>query len=135
MKPRARTAAIPLPETSFGPMRFLDALPWLMLAAAMRVIAFGGGPIALPAVFVASVAVLQAFISVTRSSIEVSGGETGLGGLTLREEFKLSLTILWQIALLMVVASVSMSHLMPNPTEAHMMGGLDGMAFDHRKSA
>jgi hypothetical protein len=130
MQPRVRTAALPLPHSTFGPMRFLDALPWLVLAAAMRVIAFGGGPVALPAVFVASVAVLQAFISVTRRSIEIAGGETGLDGLTLREEFQLSLKILWQVALLMLVASVPMSHLMANPIAAHMMGGLDGMAFD-----
>lgn len=130
MKSRARTAALRFPQTSFGPMRFLDALPWLVLAAAMRVIAFGGGPIALPAIFVATVAVLQAFIAVTRSSIEASGGETALGGLTLREEFQLSLKILWQVTLLMLVASVPMSYLMPNPIEAHMMGALDGMAFD-----
>jgi hypothetical protein len=125
-----RTLALPRPHTSFGPMRFLDALPWLVLAASMRVIAFGGGMVALPAIFIATVAVLQAFIAVTRRSIELSGGQTSLDGLVLREEFQLSLRILWRIGALMLVASIPMSWLISNPVEAHLMGGLDGMAFD-----
>jgi hypothetical protein len=28
------------PNVSFGPFRFLEAMPWLVLAASMRVIAF-----------------------------------------------------------------------------------------------
>jgi hypothetical protein len=51
-----------LPQVSFGPFRFLEALPWLVLAAAMRVIAFTGGPMAFPALVVATIAVLHAFI-------------------------------------------------------------------------
>jgi hypothetical protein len=50
-----------IPQVSFGPSRFLEAVSWLVLAAAMRVIAFGGGP---SAVVAASVAVLHAFLVV-----------------------------------------------------------------------
>lgn len=130
MRNRIRTAALPLHHTSFGPMRFLDALPWLVLAAAMRVIAFGGGVVALPAIFVASVAVLQAFIAVTKRSIELSGGSTGLDGLVLREEFQLSLAILWRVGLLMLAATLVASYLASYSVGMFMLGGLDGMAFD-----
>jgi hypothetical protein len=40
----------------------LEALPWLVLAAAMRVIAFAGGAIAFPAVIV-SFAMLRLWIT------------------------------------------------------------------------
>jgi len=66
----------PLPQVSFGPFRFLEALPWLVLAAAMQVIAFGGGPVALPAIVVASIAVLHAFLVVAQRSIELADAST-----------------------------------------------------------
>ncbi len=66
----------PLPQVSFGPFRFLEGLPWLVLAAAMRVIAFGGGPVALPAIVIASIAILHACAVVTRRSIELAGAST-----------------------------------------------------------
>lgn len=65
-----------LPEISFGPFRFLQALPWLVVAAAMRVVAYGGGPTALPATIVASIAVLHAFLVVAQRSIELADGRT-----------------------------------------------------------
>ena len=68
-----------VPQTQFGPFRLLLALPWLVLAAAMRVIAFGGGAVALPAIIVANLAVLQAFLATATHSIEAEGGQTGLG--------------------------------------------------------
>ena len=66
----------PLPQVSFGPFRFLEALHWLVLAAAMRVIAFGGGPVALPAIVIASIAVLHAFLVVAQRSIELADAST-----------------------------------------------------------
>jgi hypothetical protein len=64
------------PETSFGPFRLLHALPWLILAAAMRVIAWGGGGAALPALIVADIAILLAFFATAQRSIEVAGGQS-----------------------------------------------------------
>ncbi len=55
-----------LPGVSFGPFSFLMAMPWLVFAAAMRVHAFDGGLIAIPAMLLASIAVLHAFLVVTR---------------------------------------------------------------------
>jgi hypothetical protein len=98
-----------LPQVSFGPFRFLEALPWLVLAAAMRVIAFGGGPIAFPATFVASIAVLHAFLVVAQRSIELADGQTNLAELDAREQSRLSLAILWRIGLLMVAITLALS--------------------------
>lgn len=63
------------PAISFGPFRFLEAIPWLALAAAMRVIAYTNGVIAIPAIIIASIATLQAFILVTRRSIKLTNGD------------------------------------------------------------
>jgi len=42
------------PNVSFGPFRFLEAMPWLVLAASMRVIAFNTPLLAIPATVFAS---------------------------------------------------------------------------------
>jgi hypothetical protein len=120
----------PLPQVSFGPFRFLEALPWLVLAAAMRVIAFGGGPVALPATVIAGIAVLHAFLVVAQRSIELADGQTGLGELEFREQFRLSLAILWRIGLLMVVTTLTLFFAGYPSVAPHMMVGIDGMAFD-----
>jgi hypothetical protein len=119
-----------LPQVSFGPFRFLEALPWLVLAAAMRVIAFGGGPIAFPATFVASIAVLHAFLVVAQRSIELADGRTNLGELDAREQSRLSLAILWRIGLLMVAITLALSTAGYRSFAPNMMAGIDGMAFD-----
>src|ERR1700681_1616457 len=97
-----------LPQLSFGPFRFLEALPWLVLAAAMRVIAFGGGPVAFPAIVVASIAVLHAFLVLAQRSIELANGETKLGELDFTEQFRLSRAVLWRIAALMFAVSFAL---------------------------
>ncbi|QIP04379.2 hypothetical protein [Bradyrhizobium symbiodeficiens] len=117
------------PETSFGPFKLLHALPWLILAAAMRVIAFGGGAVALPAIIVADISVLLAFFATARQSIEAAGGQSSLGTLTLGEQFKLSFSILWRIMLVMIAAALSGAAI-GYEASYHLMAGLDGMAFD-----
>lgn len=119
-----------LPEISFGPFRFLEALPWLVMAAAMRVIAFGGGAVAVPAIMVASIAVLHAFLVVAQRSIELNDGQTSLGELEFAEQFRLSKAVLWRIALLMLAAGCALLAAGYTSLAPHMMGGLDGMAFD-----
>jgi hypothetical protein len=119
-----------LPQVSFGPFRFLEALPWLVLAAAMRVVAFGGGPMAFPAIVVASIAVLHAFLVVAQRSIELADGRTNLGELDFREQSRLSLAILWRIALLMFAVSFALLQAGYTSFAPNMMDGIDGMAFD-----
>ncbi|MBR0713443.1 hypothetical protein [Bradyrhizobium liaoningense] len=117
------------PETSFGPFKLLHALPWLILAAAMRVIAFGGG-VALPATIVSDLSILLAFFATAQRSIEVAGGQSSLGELTMGEQFKLSLAIFWRIALLMIAATIGVDLVGRTTSARHLMSGLDGVAFD-----
>jgi hypothetical protein len=120
----------PFPQVSFGPFRFLEALPWLVMAAAMRVIAFGGGAVAFPAIVVASIAVLHAFLVVAQRSIELNDGQTALGELDFAEQFRLSKAVLWRIALLMFAAGCSLLAAGYTSLAPNMMDGIDGMAFD-----
>nr|QIP04379.1 hypothetical protein HAU86_04930 [Bradyrhizobium symbiodeficiens] len=99
------------------------------MAAAMRVIAFGGGAVALPAIIVADISVLLAFFATARQSIEAAGGQSSLGTLTLGEQFKLSFSILWRIMLVMIAAALSGAAI-GYEASYHLMAGLDGMAFD-----
>lgn len=119
-----------VPQTSFGPFRLLDALPWLILAAALRVVAFGGGAVALPAIIVATLAVLQAFLATAQRSIEAAGGESGLGDLDTTEQFRLTRAILWRIVPLMIAAALALAATGFTSVAPHMLGGIDGMAFD-----
>jgi hypothetical protein len=118
------------PNVSFGPFRFFEAMPWLVLAASMRVIAFNNPLIAIPAIVLASVAVLHAFLVVTQRSIELAQGQTSLGALDFTEQSRLTRAILWRIGLLMLVASIAVLAAGYQSRAPHMMAGLDGMAFD-----
>ncbi|PDT68102.1 hypothetical protein CO683_18930 [Bradyrhizobium ottawaense] len=99
------------------------------MAAAMRVIAFGGGAVALPAIIVSDISVLLAFFATARQSIEAAGGQSSLGTLTLGDQFKLSFSILWRIMLVMIAAALSAAAI-GYEASYHLMAGLDGMAFD-----
>ena len=105
-------------------------MPWLVLAASMRVIAFNSPLIAIPATVFASIAVLHAFLVVTQRSIELAHGQTGLGGLDFTEQSRLMRAILWRIGLLMLAASIAVLAAGYTSAAPHMMSGLDGMAFD-----
>jgi hypothetical protein len=120
----------PVPQTQFGPSRLLLALPWLVFAAAMRVIAFGGGGVALPAIVLADLAVLQAFLATATRSIEAAGGQTGLGDLDFLEQFQLMRVVLWRIVGLMLTATVVLLVLGLDRFAPNMLLGIDGMAFD-----
>nr|AWL98549.1 hypothetical protein CIT37_40410 [Bradyrhizobium ottawaense] len=99
------------------------------MAAAMRVIAFGGGAVALPAIIVSDISVLLAFFATARQSIEAAGGQSSLGTLTLGDQFKLSFSILWRIMLVTIAAALSAAAI-GYEASYHLMAGLDGMAFD-----
>jgi hypothetical protein len=105
-------------------------LPWLVLAAAMRVIAFGGGAVALPAIIVANLAVLQAFLATATRSIEAEGGQTGLGNLDFTEQFQLMRVVLWRIVALMIAVAATLAALGFTGMAPDMLYGIDGMAFD-----
>jgi amino acid permease len=117
------------PNVSFGPFRFFEAMPWLVLAASMRVIAFNSPLIAIPATVFASIAVLNAFLVVTQRSIELAHGQTAWAP-DFTEQSRLTRAILWRIGLLMLAASIAVLAAGYTTAAPHMMSGLDGMAFD-----
>jgi hypothetical protein len=119
-----------MPPVSSEPLRFLEGLPWLVMAAAMRVVAFGGGPIAIPAVIVATIAVLHAYLVVAQRSMEITDGQSSLGDLDFWEKARLTLAILWRIALLMLAATVLLWMAGYPSFASGMLLGIDGMAFD-----
>lgn len=118
------------PETSFGPFRPLPALPWLIMATALRIVAYGRTGLMLPAMALADVCVLLAFFATARDSIQAAGGRSSLGELTLAEQMRLSLSILWRITLMMIVAATGAAAIGFTSLGPHLMSGLDGMAFD-----
>lgn len=118
------------PQVSFGPFGFIEALPWLILAAALRVMAFGGGRAAIVATIGASIAVLQAFIAMAQRSIELADGQTELGSLSVTDQIRLSIGILGRIGILMIIATALMFGSGGGLFSFSLMAGLDGMAFD-----
>ncbi len=123
---------ISLPSVSYGPFRQIGAVPWLLLAALMRVVAFGGGLLALPAILIADVALLMAFVIVTWRMILMSRGQTDLGQLKLAQQLKMTRAVLVPVFVLLIVAAVAAgcSGLFEQPQE--FMLGFDGIAFDQR---
>lgn len=117
------------PRITFGPFRFLEALPWMVLAAAMRVLAFSSPGLAVIFIAFATIAVLNAFIVVTQRSIELNGGQSGLGDLSMSESFRLSLTILKWTALLMGLAVICVGVIGGKVFAPLVLLGIDGMAF------
>lgn len=116
---------------SYGPFRQIGALPWLMVAATMRVIAFFGGLIALPAIIIADIALLLAFVIVTWRMIEVSEGRTSLGALGFSEQTGMVRSVLPRVFGLLVAATVAAATFrLGQPGE--LMLGFDGIAFDQR---
>lgn len=117
-------------DTSFGPLRFVEALPWLILAAALRVFAFGAGPIAIVAIALANIAILQAFILVAQRSIELAHGQTNLESLQVTEQLRISRAILGRMALLMIAGAAALSLAGGTSFAPVLLLGVDGMAFD-----
>ncbi|MGN1288762.1 MAG: hypothetical protein ACI4XG_19590 [Bradyrhizobium sp.] len=118
------------PETSFGPFRPLPALPWLVMATAIRIVGFGKPGLILPALVLADVCVLLAFFATARDSIQAAGGQSSLGELTLAEQIRLSLSILWRIVLVIIIATLATAAIGFASFAPHLLWGLDGMAFD-----
>jgi hypothetical protein len=79
---------------------------------------------------VAHIAVLHAFLVVAKRSIELAGGHTSLGELASGEQFRLSLSVLWRIALLMIAGALATWAAGYGSLAPHLLSGLDGMAFD-----
>lgn len=123
-------AHITLPSVSYGPFRQIGALPWLMVAATMRVIAFLGGLVALPAIIAANIALLLAFVVVTWRMVETSHGRTQLGSLGFSRQKQMVRSVLLPVFGLLTAATAvaAGAGIVEHPGD--FMLGFDGIAFD-----
>ncbi|CAD5257140.1 conserved membrane hypothetical protein [Bosea sp. 62] len=98
----------------------------------MRVLAFAGGLIAVPAIVIADVSLLMAFVTVTWRMVMASHGRTGLGQLGLPAKLKMARSVLLPVFGLLVMAAIvaAGSGLFARPQEFIL--GFDGIAFDQR---
>lgn len=105
-------------------------MPWLMLAAALRMIASGGKLVALPAFVAAETALFLAFVLATRRIIEATGGQTGLGALGFGDQLRLARRVLWQIFALIFGVYAALIFAGARRVAPHVIIGFDGVAFD-----
>lgn len=119
-----------LPTVSYGPFRLLEAVPWLMLATALRVVGARGGVSGQLADICAEVSVFLAFLLAARRMIEFADGQTGLGRLDFAEQLGLAFKVLIPILLLMVVVCAVVASTGAVWTGLNLLLGFDGIAFD-----
>jgi hypothetical protein len=125
-----RSLQRPLPRVSFGPFKLLEAVPWLMFAAAMRYVAYGKPALVLPALILASVSSLLAFLLAARRMIEFADGQTALGRLDFGEQLRVARSILSRVAVLLIAGAVAVALLGFTDVAPAMLLGFDGIAFD-----
>jgi len=124
-------APVRLPTVSFGPLRLMEAVPWLMFASAMRIIAVvvGGLPGLLAAVF-SDIAIFLAFLLAARRMIELTDGDTGLGRLSFKDQLIMARSVLAPIVVGVLVVGLAVAATGEVRTAQQLMLGVDGIAFD-----
>jgi hypothetical protein len=128
--PRPRVPVRTLPKVSFGPYGLLEAVPWLMLASAMRFVAFSQPALALPCYMVSNLSIFLAFLLAARRMIELADGATQLGNLVFGDQIRLAVKVLLRVVLLLIAASILVAVTGPSELAVHMLIGFDGIAFD-----
>jgi len=118
-----------LPTVSFGPFALLEAVPWLMLASALRFVAYVKPLIALPAIVLASFSIFLAFLLAVRRMIEFADGTTQLGTLTFADQLRLARRILRHVVILLIGMTIMVAAVAPRAA-IFMFAGFDGIAFD-----
>lgn len=126
-----RALRLARPQVSYGPFRYFEAVPWLLLAEACRFAAINLGTLAALLSFVAeSIAVLMAFNAVAKRAFPLLGLPIPLEGTPLDAELRLSLRTCWRLAVVLIVSSAlvsSLGYAEEAPSFAH---GLVGVAFN-----
>lgn len=122
-EPPARTGA-------FRPKLLLETVPWLMLAAALRIVVYNGGLAAFPAGIAANAAIFVALLLCARRMIEFTGGATQLGYLSLHDQLVLSYRVLNPIGVLIVGLYIGFSLIGARTLAPSFYFGFDGIAFD-----
>jgi hypothetical protein len=110
----------------------LEVVPWLMLAAALRLVAYFHAKVALPAIVLASFALFLAFLLAARRMIEWAESCTQLGTLGFIEQLALARTILRRVVVLLVIVSLLVFIFVSRELAPAMLLGCDGIAFDQR---
>jgi hypothetical protein len=129
-----RIAQQPARPGAFRPALLLETVPWLMLAAALRVLIYNGGIAALPAQIAANAAIFIALLLCARRMVEFTGGTTQLGFLSLHDQLILAYRILhpvglWIVGLYIVLSLIGAGTLAPS-----FYFGFDGIAFDQHSN-
>lgn len=118
------------PQVSFRPSLLLEAVPWLMLAAAMRVVIFGGGLAVIPAEIVANASIFLAFLVTARRMIEFTEGTTALGYLSFGQQLAVAYRVLHPVGLVIVALYMLAAAIGARFLVRHIYFGFDGIAFD-----
>ncbi len=121
-----------LPTVSYAPFRLMEAVPWLMLAAAMRVLTVKGGLVWLFASICSDIAIFLAFMLAARRMIELSDGKTGLDRLSFTQQLTLARKVLVPVILMMLGVSITVICMGARWTGLNLLLGFDGIAFDQR---
>jgi hypothetical protein len=119
-----------LPAVSYGPLRLMEAVPWLMFASAMRIVAVTGGIITLLALIFATIAIFLAFLLAARRMIELTDGETCLGRVNFHEQLVLARKVLGQVVVLTLAGCLALAAAGARSPAMAMLNGVDGIAFD-----
>jgi len=124
-------APVHLPTLSYGPFRLMEAVPWLMLASAMRIIAVVvHGLVGLLAAVCSDIAIFLAFLLAARRMIELTDGKTGLGRLSFTQQLLLARKVLVPIILMTLAVCMAVAATGARWTAQNLMLGVDGIAFD-----
>ncbi len=96
----------------------------------MRVFASAGGLIAVPAIIIADVSLLLAFVIVTWKMVTMTNGQTSLAERGLAQQLAMTRSVLVPIFGLLIAATCAagLSGLITEPGQ--LMMGFDGIAFD-----
>ena len=115
---------------------FLEAVPWLMLASALRFYGyFSGGAVSLVATGLSNLAVFLAFLLAARRMIEWSGGSVQFGRLPIRDQLRLGQQILNRVLVLLFGLFAIVMLLGFRQQALHFLMGFDGIAFDQHTYA
>lgn len=115
---------------------FLEAVPWLMLASALRFFAYGaGGLAALIGMAIAMLCVFLAFLLAARRMIEWTGGQVQFGHWSIQDQMRVGRMILYRVVALLVAAAAMAWLLGFRKFAPNLLMGFDGIAFDQFTTA
>lgn len=118
------------PHVSYNLRGLLSAVPWLMLATALRVVQSRGGGLALFAELGSSLAIFLSFLITACRMIEITQGSTALGSWSFRRQLWLGKKILGWMFLLVLAVSTIVIAAVDKMLGRYLVLGVDGIAFD-----